>query len=83
MPICPECGKEIDCLNAYAKEESLYIVCLETFETRDSLNYDYQQCVEGSTTGTDFMCPECEESLFLIEDDNTQPEEVISFLQGS
>jgi predicted RNA-binding Zn-ribbon protein involved in translation (DUF1610 family) len=83
MPVCPECGKQIDELNAFAKEESKYTVVLETFDDGShSLNYDYQQCVGGSTSGTDFMCPKCEQSLFLIEDEDTQPEEVINFLRG-
>lgn len=91
MPICPECKAEIDRLNAFAKEESKYEVYLEKFvgvpggpfkDDSYSLGYDYQQAVSGSVTGTDFMCPECEQSIYLIEDEDTQPELVIRFLKG-
>uniref|UniRef100_A0A6M3MA71 Uncharacterized protein n=1 Tax=viral metagenome TaxID=1070528 RepID=A0A6M3MA71_9ZZZZ len=84
MPICPKCGKPIDELKAYAREESFYRVYLDSAGLDydiDSLGYDYQQCVEGSATHTDFQCPECGAILFSSEAD-TQPEEVINFLKG-
>ena len=82
-PGCPKCGALITTLNAYAKEESHYIVYLDSAKFApdlDSLGYDYQQCVEGSATHTDFHCPKCEAVLFSSEAD-TQPQEVIDFLR--
>jgi len=82
-PGCPKCGALITTLKAYAREESFYRVYLDsTYDMPDSelsLGYDYQQCVEGSTTHTDFQCPECGATLFSSED--TQPQEVIDFLR--
>ena len=77
-PTCPKCGAKIVTLAAFAKEESHYEV---HFDSDGSLGYDYQQCVEFSTTHTDFKCPQCRETLFTAEE-NTQPQEVIDFLRG-
>lgn len=82
-PGCPKCGAIVTELKAFAKEESHYRVYLDSakFEPElDSIGYDYQQCVEGSTTHTDFLCPECGATLFSSEED-TQPQEVIDFLR--
>ena len=82
-PGCPKCGTIVTELNAYAKEESYYRVYLDGAKfdpDLDSLGYDYQQCVEGSTTKTNFNCPKCEATLFSSETD-TQPQEVIDFLR--
>lgn len=82
-PGCPKCGALITTLRAYAREESYYVVYLDAGKYDPelvSLGYDYQQCVEGSTTHTDFQCPECGETLFSSEED-TQPQEVIDFLR--
>jgi len=76
-PECPKCGAEIVTLAAFAKEESHYEV---HFHSDGFLDYDYQQCVEGSTTYTEFRCPRCREILFTAKD--TQPQEVIDFLRG-
>ncbi len=93
-PGCPKCGALITTLNAYAKEESHYIVYLDSAKfdpDLDSLGYDYQQCVEGSTTHTDFKCPKCEATLFSSKVptgpwtgtswSDTQPQDVIDFLR--
>jgi len=83
-PGCPKCGAMITTLNAYAKEESHYIVYLDSAKfdpDLDSLGYDYQQCVEGSTTSTIFNCPKCDATLFNIQGTSTQPEDVIDFLR--
>ena len=82
-PGCPKCGAIVTELKAYAKEESFYRVYLDSakFNTElDTIGYDYQQCVEGSTTHTDFLCPECGATLFSSEAD-TQPQDVIDFLK--
>ena len=82
-PSCPKCGAIVTELKAYAKEESYYRVYLDSakFDTDlDSIGYDYQQCVEGSTTHTDFLCPKCGATLFSSEQD-TQPQDVINFLR--
>jgi len=82
-PECPKCGAKITTLDAYAREESYYVVYLDSakFDPElDSLGYDYQQCVEGTTTHTDFECPQCKEVLFTAKGD-TQPQEVIDFLR--
>uniref|UniRef100_A0A6M3LX35 Uncharacterized protein n=1 Tax=viral metagenome TaxID=1070528 RepID=A0A6M3LX35_9ZZZZ len=82
-PGCPKCGALITTLKAYAREESFYRVYLDSakFDPElDTIGYDYQQCVEGSTTHTDFICPNCGETLFSSEAD-TQPQEVIDFLR--
>lgn len=82
-PGCPKCGALITTLKAYAREESFYRIYLDSAKFNpelDTIGYDYQQCVEGSTTHTDFQCPECGATLFSSEQD-TQPQEVIDFLR--
>jgi len=82
-PGCPKCGAIVTELKAYAKEESFYRVYLDSAKFNpdlDSLGYDYQQCVEGSTTHTDFNCSSCGMTLFSSDED-TQPQDVIDFLR--
>lgn len=78
MAKCPECGAEIDYLKAFCYEQNRYYVNMEG----NVLDYSHSEAVESSCTRTDFECPECDATLFKVDNGESQPKEVIDFLKA-
>lgn len=65
-PVCPKCGREIDCLVSSLPAAVPIVIALHDSE----LDWYYQDGLEMSDIVTDFppddwFCPECNEQLFM------------------
>lgn len=78
MVKCPECGEEINYLNAYSREENKQAVGL--FEG-DILEWDLSETIEDTCDRIEFECPECGKIIYTNEG-NSQDEWIINFLKG-
>jgi len=72
MPVCPNCGKEIDELIVYCRERSKYRVWADEDEY---LSWERIDAINSEQDGS-YVCPECGAELFQTYS------EAVAFLKG-
>ena len=83
IPRCPHCNDDALALDAFVLEENKYIIELVEYNKGSpALDYSPSDVMEGTMVRTVFNCHSCEEEIFTVRGEDSQPQVVIDFFKG-